>query len=1129
MKTNFEFVEKHPGFSQLFGFCRDAESLVTSHPALSAVSARKALEWLVRSFYTAKYGYAEPTASLFELVQDERFTNYTEAAILTPLHFVRTIGNRGAHGETVTPRESGHCLKCLHAVVGEFLVLMGAVEAYPPFDEGIFSEQEPKACPLPPDSALLQSAQDQIEVSDDIKALGEHIAKNAKAKNPLDMSEADTRKLYIDLALREAGWELCNVKGEIVASKACIEIQVEGMPSSSGLGFVDYVLFDDDSRPLAVIEAKKTSVDPEAGKKQAKLYADCLEKKYGIRPVIFYTNGYEYNIIDGVYNGVEAVSRRVYGFYTKGELHSLMVRRGSRTIKDMTVDSAISDRYFIQNAATAVCETYNKNRRKALVVMATGTGKTRCAISIVEILQRADFVKRVLFLADRTALVDQAKEAFVKFLPGATVCVLNDKSTEPDPNAKVVLSTYPTLINRIDCENKAYGIAAFDLIVVDECHRSIYNKYRAIFNYFDSLVLGLTATPREQVDKSTYDAFDLPEGEPTFSYDLKTAITEGFLVDFHPFERTTNLLKNGLKYDRLSDEEKQEYERIFGLNGEMPKEVSNDQFYERIINVDTIDRVLNCVMSEGLRTNSGERLGKTIIFAANHRHAHAIVDRFHVLYQELGDDYCQLVDNTVKYADSIIDSLKVPEKEPVIAVSVDMLDTGIDVPEVLNLVFFKRVYSKIKFWQMLGRGTRVCENLNVVSPGKGFFTGASGKEAGEIEVASCADKQGFYVFDFCDVFEYFGAHPDGRTVSSTKNLTQKIFDCKTQMVKELQALEHQENEDHKRYYLKYREELCKTVQSLNRDHINVRTNLKAVDKYSLEETWQSLSDYNVKEIEILITPLIDPDSENEAAAAFDLWLFNMELAEIIGEKDYSKSIESVVGICNRLLNMTTIPAIAVRKEKLEEFTTPDYWQNMTIDKLEQVRIQVRDLLKFLSTDVVIDLLTNFQDTLIEKKGGHVPLAPDFRNFKQKVLDYLLQNTDDPTLEKLKKLEPITLDELKHLEEILNSLGTEEEFAKYANGMAPAAFIRQLVGLDNKTINEMLAKWERDYQFNSLQQEFIREIVNFVRQNGDILPRDLLSRDPFKTTFNPDDFDEKTGALLSIVQMFHEVITPQVVA
>ena len=330
-----------------------------------------------------------------------------------------------------------------------------------------------------------------------------------------------------------------------------------------------------------IIEAKKTSVDEIKGSQQAKLYADCIERKWGVRPIIFYTNGYVIKVVDNA----GYPERKIYGYYSKEELHSMIIRRRT-LISDSRINPMISDRYFIQQACTAVCETYNKRHRKSLIVMATGTGKTRCAISIVDVLQRYNWAKHVLFLADRTSLINQAKNAFNKHLPDSSLCVLSQESEgERDYNSRITLSTYQTMINMIDCEKKKYGIAKFDLIIVDECHRSVYNKYRAIFNYFDSLVLGLTATPREQVDSSTYELFELPKGEPTFSYDYETAVKEGFLVDFHPFERTTNILKQGLNYDDLSDEEKEEFENLFAdETGKFPKKIDSKEFYRNIIN-----------------------------------------------------------------------------------------------------------------------------------------------------------------------------------------------------------------------------------------------------------------------------------------------------------------------------------------------------------------------------------------------------------------------------------------------------------------------------------------------------------------------------------------------------------------
>lgn len=544
--------------------------------------------------------------------------------------------------------------------------------------------------------------------------------------------------------------------------------------------------------------------------------------------------------------------------------------------------------------------------------MATGTGKTRCAISIVDVLQKCNWVKHVLFLADRTALINQAKNAFSKHLPDSSICVLsNEKEESRDYNARIMLSTYQTMINLIDCEEKKFGIAKFDLIIVDECHRSVYNKYGAIFNYFDSLLLGLTATPREQVDSSTYELFNLPKGEPTFSYDYETAVKEGFLVDFHAFERTTKLLKSGLRYDELTKEEQEQYENLFAdEDGNLPKQIDGEEFRKRIMNIDTIDNVLQTLMNEGMRVNGGEKLGKTIIFAANHFHAEKIVDRFNTLYPELGGKgFCKLIDNYVNYAQTLIDDFSKKDVEPTIAVSVDMLDTGIDVPEVVNLVFFKRVFSKIKFWQMIGRGTRTCKELNVYSPSKEYFE----KNDDSSPVISHQDKQGFYIFDFCDVFEFFRKNPDGREAKTALNLSQKIFELKLDMIFELQKAEHQGNEEHKAFYEKYKEECFNKVKKLNRNLINVKTSLKFVDKYSDIKAWDYIALLELKEMKKQLTPLIDANSDEEESKYFDLWIFNMELEEITGDKDYSKAIQKVTTICDALTDKFSIPEVASKK------------------------------------------------------------------------------------------------------------------------------------------------------------------------------------------------------------------------
>ncbi|MBO7442445.1 MAG: DEAD/DEAH box helicase family protein, partial [Paludibacteraceae bacterium] len=538
-------------------------------------------------------------------------------------------------------------------------------------------------------------------------------------------------------------------------------------------GYADYVLFGSNGKPLAVVEAKRTSKSPDAGKHQAELYADCLEAKYGVRPVIYYTNGFETYIIDGL----GYPPRRLYSFHTATDLELMIQKRSRHDINDFKVNGKITDRDYQKMSIKAVCEHFNKKHRKGLIVMATGTGKTRVAISLVDILTRNEWVKNALFLADRTSLVNQAHKNFVKLLPNMTTCVLSDDS-DHDLNARLTFSTYQTMINHIDTEDKTFSVGRFDLIIIDEAHRSIFGKYGAIFNYFDSLLIGLTATPRDEVDRSTYEIFEMEQGEPNFAYELEEAVADGYLVNYIGIKRGSKIMREGIKYDELSPEEKAQLEKVFeyerinkALEGEPGRDIAASEIFTYIFNDDTISHVLQDLMSNGLKIKGSEEIGKTIIFAYNHRHAEMIVEKFNKLFPEYGPDYCALIDNYVTYADDLIDKFADKNKEPQIAVSVDMLDTGIDVPEVINLVFFKQIRSKIKFMQMVGRGTRLCKDL--FGPGK--------------------DKECFYIFDWCGNLDYFGKGNEGVGTKATISLTERIFNLRSEIAYYLQAEEYQED------------------------------------------------------------------------------------------------------------------------------------------------------------------------------------------------------------------------------------------------------------------------------------------------------------------------------------------------
>lgn len=546
-----------------------------------------------------------------------------------------------------------------------------------------------------------------------------------------------------------------------------------------------------------------------------------------------------------------------------------------------------------------------------------------------------------------------------------------------------------------------------------------------------------------------------------------------------------------------------------------------NEFYKNIINLPTVDLVLQTLMNEGLRTDNGEKLGKSIIFAADHNHAQVIVSRFKALYPEKGDDYCQLIDYSVSKPGAIIDDFKACDKEPVIAVSVDMLDTGIDVPEVLNLVFFKRVYSVIKFWQMIGRGTRVCKDFNVFSPPKEFF--GKGKEGvANAECKPYTEKQGFYIFDFCDNFDFFDINPKGKINGGGINLSGKIFELKLDMMVELQKREHQENEEHVEYYQKWKDELISMVQNLNRNLINVRYNLKEVDKYSEAKTWDYVTPLMSAEIKKVITPLISPNDENSNAKVFDVWLFNIELSHLLGDVDYSKPLQKVTAIIGQLLDMQTIPEIKVKSEILKTFLSSEFWAEVTVSKLEAVRTQVRDLIKYLTGEQKQIVQTNFADEIVEKEGKHI--SPQFKNYKQRVIDYLAETTDCVAINKIKNIEPLTEKDIQDLQRILcKELGTQADYDAISEGATLGVFVRKIVGLNPEAVTKLLGDYLAKYNFNPAQEEFLHQIVTYVLQNGDIEASSLIMDDPFKSQDFTEIFEGNVVQVMEFVSYLHEAI------
>lgn len=1091
--TQFGFLQAE--WPQSFEAARQAEEGVLSDPRTACFHARRALELMVKWAYRHDSTLRSPYQThLNALLFEGTFKDLVGERLLAKAKIVKDLGNQAVH--TGKPVRTGDAVVAVRELfhLGFWLARTYARKARPnddlTFDAALLpkpSGQTPQALPqlqqlaeelAKKDEALALAEKGLTDLESELAALREQVAQ-AKAENLAvpdshDYSEADTRRYFIDLLLKEVGWALDQGRDR--------EYEVTGMPNAEGKGYVDYVLWGDDGKPLGLVEAKRTTKSPQEGKQQAKLYADCLEARFGQRPVIFLSNGYEH----GVWDDTSYPARAVQGFYTKQELELLIQRRTTRKpLATATIDTSIVERAYQHRAIRRIGETFEKeNQRKALVVMATGAGKTRTVIALCDLLMRNNWIKRVLFLADRIALVKQAVGAFKKHLPAANPVNL---VTEKDQDGRVFVSTYPTMMGLIDDlkdGERRFGPGHFDLIVIDEAHRSVYQKYRAIFGYFDSLLVGLTATPKDEIDKNTYSLFDLETGVPTDIYGLNEAIKDGYLVPPKGISVPMKFPREGITYNDLSDEEKAEWEALEWEEGEVPDRVDPGAVNRWLFNADTVDKALELLMTQGTKIEGGDRLGKTIIFAKTHDHAEFIAERFDKAYPHYKGHFARVIDFKVNYAQSLIDDFSKKDKDPHIAISVDMLDTGIDVPEVVNLVFFKPVRSRTKFWQMVGRGTRLCPDL--FGPGQ--------------------HKQCFYIFDLCQNLEFFSQEIDAPEGKTSPSLGKRLFKARTELIVGLdKALGNRRAEgDTAEWALRDATAglLRDQVAGMSPDNFLVRPHRKLVEDYSKVGAWQSITAIDapgvVDSLGDLPSSVTDQDEE---AKRFDLLMLRLQLAVLRQEETFSTLADQVKALAGSLTEMNNIPMVAAEMPLLLDLGSELWWEGATLPMLEQVRLKLRGLIKLIERIQKKILFTDFEDELgvpqeIKIAGFTAGIDPE--KFKAKVRQFLLEHESHFAIVRLRTNQALTTDDLAELERMLTEagLGTPDLLAEAkdeCHGLG--LFIRSLVGLDREAAKAAFNGFVSGRTLNSSQLEFIDMMIDHLTQHG-IMDPGLLYESPF---------------------------------
>ena len=1063
--SNFKFLLSEPGFASFADVAIAAEKILHIDPAACILNCRRSMEFAVKWMYSVDKELEMPWQdNLHSLMGREEFRAIVGSDLWRRMDYIRTKGNTVAHNSGKASEAAAVlCLENLHIFL-DFVAYCYADEyTETKFDAALVPAGVPAApAPAVPDVDLAALIEENKALKEQLTARREEQQQTYVPK-PLDISEYETRKHYIDVMLEDAGW----TEGKDWLN----EVELPGMPNKSEVGFADYVLFDDAHKPLAVIEAKRTCVDVSKGRQQAELYAELLAKKYGRKPVIFLTNGFETHILDGQYP-----ERKCATIYSKRDLEKMFNLRTMRTsLKNVMVKKHIAGRYYQEGAIKAVCDAFgNRNRRKALLVMATGSGKTRTVIALCDVLLQHGWVKNILFLADRNSLVTQAKRSFVNLLPDLSctnLCEERDNYT-----AHCVFSTYQTMMHCIDNvkdeHGKLFTCGHFDLVICDEAHRSIYNKYRDIFNYFDAPLVGLTATPKDEIDKNTYEVFELENGVPTYGYELAQAVKDGYLVDFMSVETKLKFIEQGIAYDELSEADREAYEATFeDENGELPEKIVSSALNEWVFNEDTIRQVLHILMTEGIKIDYGQKLGKTIIFAKNHNHAEKIRAIFNKEYPHL-PGFAEVIDNKINYAQSLIDQFSDPNKLPQIAISVDMLDTGIDVPECLNLVFFKKVMSKAKFWQMIGRGTRLCPGL----------------KDGE-------DKDQFYIFDFCGNFEFFRMS-EGKSTVVQIALQGAIFSLKAQIIYKLQDLAYQ-TDDLIVFRKTLVDDLVRKVRELKKDNFAVRQHLKYVELFANPDNYNVLTYENTLQMRDELAPLITPDADDAKAVRFDALMYGIELAYLMGKK-YAKArtdlFKKVDGIASVAAN---IPEIMAHSELINKILQTDYLESAGINEFEHIRESLRDLIKYIPMGR-ITYTTNFADELLSMDWNESELEnDDLKNYKMKAEFYVRQHQDNEVIAKLRTNQPLTSNDVRVLEEILwSELGTKQEYENEYGSKPLGEFVREIVGLDMNAAKEAFAQFLNDTSLDSNQIYFVNQIVEYIVHNGLMKDLSVLQDAPF---------------------------------
>ena len=1116
--SNFDFLtDEYPELAKLGSL---AEELIDTDAASCLSKLRLITEFIAKDIYY-KYFNEKSKLSQFELLK--ALEPYVKQQYMDVFHIIRKCGNDAVH-ENIASNERAHTLLkyTWGLCVWHYITNCGGDGSTLPIYEKPVSRKVLLEKEL--EEAKKRSAELEAELKAKEKALKqtatdktEELVNNQKTTEDVtdrlsDLSEAQTRHFIIDNMLLDVGWNLKKVEDfskdikEYNTSEVKREIPVEGLPNTpSGKGFVDYALYDDNGKIIAIIEAKKSRRDVKEGKEQARQYANAIEKMTGFRPLIFYTNGFETYIWDDVIYH----ERRIYGMFSKEDILTRLFQRENRKpLADIEIDTSIINRDYQFMAIRKTYEAFTAGQRKALIVMATGTGKTRTAMSIINGLVQANWVKRVLFLVDRDELRKQADGAFKKHLDSLSRVFINAE-TRGYKNKKVYIATYPAM-------QKAYQLYTpgfFDLIIADESHRSIYNVYGEIFKYFDAFQIGLTATPVDYISRNTFKMFNTDDKNPTFSYELDDAISEKHLVPYKVQKVQTGFLERGIKFSELTEKQKQELSEQV----EDPEkfDFESSELESQITNIETNRKIIRTLMNDGLKDATG-KLGKSIIFARSHRHGEMLENLFNEMYPEYKGTYARLIDSHDPNASTLLDDFKgeAQENNINIAISVSMLDTGVDVPEIMNLVFAKPIYSKVKFWQMIGRGTRLCENL--LGPGK--------------------NKEYFVIFDHYSNFEFFGENPEGYVPKEQPSLYERLFQARIELALSAKVVENAE------IYNNTIELIKNDIKSLPQKSVDVQENAMLLDDILKTELyWQNFDESFVELLDTKVRPLMKRHQTTFAqdkAMQFEIITTQYETAELdkqlqeknnVDTKAQNKKIELLKNKIRKSIFelRTTIYKVKEKSELIEKVKSSDFAKSFNYKEIEEVRNELAPLMQFRQREIIDeDIITiDVSDDIEINEELQLNLFTTFgEGFKHDLEEFLRKiATENLVLQKIKRGKNVTETDIRALVSVIleqNPHFTIKQLEKLYPDKANdiALLIRSIVGIDEEEVKTRLEEFKQHHTtLNTRQMQCLKLVENQLKANNYLKETSLYDR-PFTGLGDISDIftDEELEELYNVL-------------